>query len=156
MVYIRYCVMVSIPIGFSSSLQPWSAVKGRLSSLGFNPYRVFKFVATSVSIEHQALAAPVSIPIGFSSSLQLGLAWRRSTPTKGVSIPIGFSSSLQHMEEVADMYVSKQFQSLSGFQVRCNFGSGSRNWPREQVSIPIGFSSSLQRPLNHMKIEGSI
>jgi len=72
---------VSIPIGFSSSLQP------RLKELedelvkGFNPYRVFKFVATIRIRAAAAFLIKVSIPIGFSSSLQLQrsrTAWSRS------------------------------------------------------------------------------
>jgi len=43
------------------------------------------------------------------------------------------------------MGMSSWFQSLSGFQVRCN---PNARWPPRgqihQVSIPIGFSSSLQ------------
>ena len=118
-------VHVSIPVGFSSSVQPNSkrnlrAVSRRFQSLsgfqvrcnaendlafklldpGFNPYRVFKFVATDRW--EQPIPAPfrsfnpyrvfkfvatsgasrlgrlhfVSIPIGFSSSLQLpGGCW---------------------------------------------------------------------------------
>ena len=37
---------VSIPIGFSSSLQHRHSAESRLDYQGFNPYRVFKFVAT--------------------------------------------------------------------------------------------------------------
>jgi len=37
----------------------------------FNPYRVFKFVATSTTKHGLMQKYPVSIPIGFSSSLQL-------------------------------------------------------------------------------------
>ena len=40
------------------------------------------------------------------------------------------------------------FQSLSGFQVRCNVGTEGRSRAGLQVSIPIGFSSSLQPVLN--------
>jgi len=38
----------------------------------FNPYRVFKFVATPLPRNHPEESRGVSIPIGFSSSLQLG------------------------------------------------------------------------------------
>ena len=38
---------VSIPIGFSSSLQLKSQLKSLPEGVRFNPYRVFKFVATS-------------------------------------------------------------------------------------------------------------
>ena len=37
-----------------------------------------------------------------------------------VSIPIGFSSSLQHANTKARLDAIYRFQSLSGFQVRCN------------------------------------
>jgi len=38
---------------------------------GFNPYRVFKFVATALMAMVGSNIYKVSIPIGFSSSLQL-------------------------------------------------------------------------------------
>ncbi len=88
-------LLVSIPIGFSSSLQLCSR----------SPF-------------HRPLPV-VSIPIGFSSSLQrpnhaqAGHDW-------GVSIPIGFSSSLQRQWLSESLQHPEMFQSLSGFQVRCN------------------------------------
>ena len=66
-----------------------------LSSSGFNPYRVFKFVATTSYFSHWQLQLSVSIPIGFSSSLQ------------------------HHIRDLIDLE-ARLFQSLSGFQVRCN------------------------------------
>ena len=210
---------VSIPIGFSSSLQPlttkvasirypWfqslSGFQVRCNQISaywvgfnrfcFNPYRVFKFVATSscnrgsirpnrfqslsgfqvrcnrTSVEgairriyvFQSLSGfqvrcnfnivvciianvfKVSIPIGFSSSLQ-----RRWTPGAKsryqVSIPIGFSSSLQRSGIRRALGTFHQFQSLSGFQVRCNIREMLQQYLSDIVSIPIGFSSSLQR-----------
>ena len=159
----------------------------------FNPYRVFKFVATqgipllpsllesvsipigfSSSLQHigdvdiTEFPAGVSIPIGFSSSLQLR-DWRKQPIGQWVSIPIGFSSSLQqricylfsiHRKKFQSLsgfqvrcnaffkFLSKsdtRFQSLSGFQVRCNFPPSVSVDGRNPVSIPIGFSSSLQR-----------
>ncbi len=64
---------VSIPIGFSSSLQRNSSVvEGTSRYLPcFNPYRVFKFVATRPQDVAPKGGEFVSIPIGFSSSLQL-------------------------------------------------------------------------------------
>jgi len=62
---------VSIPIGFSSSLQPVAGFSFDRVKWSFNPYRVFKFVATLVSFERRIPQLWVSIPIGFSSSLQL-------------------------------------------------------------------------------------
>ena len=111
--------MVSIPIGFSSSLQPWMfrwmwvcmpefqslsgfQVRCNISRRpadqaglrGFNPYRVFKFVATANR----------------------------------------YAALLDHY----------RFQSLSGFQVRCNLNTRNQLHANDLVSIPIGFSSSLQ------------
>ena len=146
---------VSIPIGFSSSLQlgqdhreerdcsEFQSLSGfqvrcnfapglRSSVLlgRFNPYRVFKFVATAIFRKAtNEPGSPVSIPIGFSSSLQL--------PKPSGAVP----SSLW-------------FQSLSGFQVRCNiYLSPLDRWIKE-VSIPIGFSSSLQPGYRHDRHDG--
>jgi len=62
---------VSIPIGFSSSLQRLRSNWIQNQSQSFNPYRVFKFVATLNPFAYPFLRHVVSIPIGFSSSLQL-------------------------------------------------------------------------------------
>ncbi len=60
---------VSIPIGFSGSLQLGSFALFASRTTCFNPYRVFWFAATC---EQPPWNAPysVSIPIGFSGSLQ--------------------------------------------------------------------------------------
>jgi len=87
--------------------------------LSFNPYRVFKFVAT-VGAKGWTMACGV------------------------VSIPIGFSSSLQRSLGIEKASIAGLFQSLSGFQVRCNIKCEHEWVPRIDVSIPIGFSSSLQ------------
>ena len=116
---------VSIPIGFSSSLQPPVPPAVASSSITcFNPYRVFKFVATLTQENGSVLVVDVSIPIGFSSSLQQRQAVGLSILAGRVSIPIGFSSSLQLPNLVQQPI------------------------PIVQVSIPIGFSSSLQRRRN--------
>jgi len=49
------CGVVSIPIGFSSSLQRGHINTGKARSYGFNPYRVFKFVATGFTISFFAI-----------------------------------------------------------------------------------------------------
>jgi len=88
----------------------------------------------------------VSIPIGFSSSLQHRKPFRRGLVSKSVSIPIGFSSSLQRRATKDQELDAVVFQSLSGFQVRCNRSSQTcPNFHGILVSIPIGFSSSLQQ-----------
>ena len=68
-----------------------------MGSNSFNPYRVFKFVATDC-----------------------------------------------HGNDRIEFY---EFQSLSGFQVRCNAMMKRPENRLREVSIPIGFSSSLQHLL---------
>ena len=135
----------------------------------FNPYRVFKFAATWGMKHIERLRRSVSIPIGFSSSLQHAFAffvifpgfrvsipigfssslqqeilkWPNGTPNI-VSIPIGFSSSLQRYMRLDKSQGDIKFQSLSGFQVRCNLRIRIGISAASLVSIPIGFSSSLQ------------
>jgi len=92
---------VSIPIGFSSSLQQ----KDRFQ----------------IDVENT-----VSIPIGFSSSLQRE-GWALQGGPWFVSIPIGFSSSLQRLSPGMGGAKNCSFQSLSGFQVRCNSRSRDRS-----------------------------
>ena len=86
---------VSIPIGFSSSLQPRKRSIGIQISLGFNPYRVFKFVATSN-------ASRLSFLYSFS--------FNPYRVFKFVATPVQHTSFCHN----------GRFQSLSGFQVRCN------------------------------------
>src|SRR5271157_3848191 len=45
-----YFLYVSIPIGFSSSLQPCTTSWKVNQSRSFNPYRVFKFAATQLML----------------------------------------------------------------------------------------------------------
>ena len=128
--FIFIYVIVSIPIGFSSSLQRWgNAISTSKKFSSFNPYRVFKFAATP------RIPMPWPIP-------------------DEVSIPIGFSSSLQHWWGLVNPYTNDLlFQSLSGFQVRCNVYVNAQTQEDAIVSIPIGFSSSLQphiRPASTM------
>ena len=95
----------------------------------------------------------VSIPIGFSSSLQRKSEFSQLVIYRPVSIPIGFSSSLQLIREFVSRSRLSRFQSLSGFQVRCNFMDLVADRPKSVlVSIPIGFSSSLQRIQNGYQI----
>ncbi len=87
---------VSIPVGFSSPLQPVHSVTvHRCIRQRFNPCRVFKSAATPIAPPADQAVPLVSIPVGFSSPLQ----------PRGSRIAEGMGNS---------------FQSLSGFQVRCN------------------------------------
>ena len=86
---------VSIPIGFSSSLQRPFCRAMRMPGTSFNPYRVFKFVATS-RLCHNSL---------FHQSFQ--------------SLS-GFQVRCNFWENCRDRRNNIRFQSLSGFQVRCN------------------------------------
>ena len=75
---------------------------------------------------------------------------------KIVSIPIGFSSSLQLIVFLLLQNHNTTFQSLSGFQVRCNFRTVKGPCRTTKVSIPIGFSSSLQLEPSSWARSGSI
>ena len=155
---------VSIPIGFSSSLQPPRLPCRQVRHASFNPYRVFKFVATLPSARSSCRARSVSIPIGFSSSLQRPGECDRPGSRLPVSIPIGFSSSLQLKARLVvwgdnepgfnpyrfssslqlakaggQQIASCKFQSLSGFQVRCNGSSISGARSAEVFQSLSGF-----------------
>ena len=137
---------VSIPVGFSRSLQQAS---GRWFSLrwgSFNPCRVFTLAATEVKMAEKKAKF-----LGFNPCRVFTLA--------ATSISI-FSICGR----------SSQFQSLSGFHARCNLirqsttivmmvgfnpcrvftlaaTAGSYSFsekPNAGVSIPVGFSRSLQ------------
>ena len=111
--------LVSIPIGFSSSLQLPSQRSHDEPLHCFNPYRVFKFVATvrkDIIDTNRKLFQSLS---GFQ--VRCNDSGRGVSHCQGlVSIPIGFSSSLQHWNCSRHSPPQNQFQSLSGFQVRCN------------------------------------
>ncbi len=110
---------VSIPIGFSSSLQHIFSISNQYHLICFNPYRVFKFVATVT------LDGINSKTKGFQS-------------LSGFQVRCNTYSAHRFYENII------RFQSLSGFQVRCNCAISGEVFPACSVSIPIGFSSSLQ------------
>ena len=87
---------VSIPIGFSSSLQLRRMLTDNGHPIGFNPYRVFKFVATR-------------------RTLRLRWPCQRSFNPYRV---FKFVATIIVSSDPCP--VSVLFQSLSGFQVRCN------------------------------------
>jgi hypothetical protein len=61
------------------------------------------------------------------------------------TIPVGFSSALQRQRGGDTRHHFIEFQSLSGFQVRCNFAKDNGAKEKTRVSIPVGFSSALQQ-----------
>ena len=90
------------------------------SIIGFNPYRVFKLAATDASGHAQDRPAQVSIPIGFSSSLQLNayvFFHEFSVLFQSLS---GFQARCNKSPDFRSIIPSVVFQSLSGFQARCN------------------------------------
>ena len=121
----------------------WNAPNHHQSPFRFNPYRVFKFVATcciAVSPSGRPSFNPYRV-FKFVATVQLP---GTETHSWRVSIPIGFSSSLQQKENRYGHLHTDEFQSLSGFQVRCNVDLLAGHYALHKVSIPIGFSSSLQ------------
>ena len=166
--------LVSIPVGFSSSLQhswrtdiaismtefqslsgfqarcnrPLGMHLGRIFKC-FNPCRVFKLAATigisyfqdSGSTLFQSLSgfqarcnrhcglSMMLLDRGFNPCRVFKLAATCQCPQdcgspdlKEVSIPVGFSSSLQLQSWDGAIASFDKFQSLSGFQARCNGG----------------------------------
>ena len=85
----------------------------------FNPYRVFKFVATSQPLLLAHVSKKVSIPIGFSSSLQLVDLRRMGMDERGFN-PYRVFKFVATACGRCTRGPSDWFQSLSGFQVRCN------------------------------------
>ena len=112
----------------------------------FNPYRVFKFVATIPGDVDRMELRHVSIPIGFSSSLQRKDRMLLSQVAMSFQSLSGFQVRCNLFSFFSFSSAAKSFQSLSGFQVRCNTSSSTGLSGSRQVSIPIGFSSSLQPP----------
>ena len=121
------CITVSIPVGFSSALQPSSRHGWATSGNRFNPCRVFKCAATEGS-----LSQPAPTPAGFNPCRVFKCAATadsgESCPSnRAVSIPVGFSSALQLCKLDILNRQPRTFQSLSGFQVRCNYiGDGGK------------------------------
>ena len=99
----------------------------------FNPYRVFKFVATLKGEDEAASERMFQSLSGFQVRCNKSLPLHPGNH-RMVSIPIGFSSSLQHRHLSRINPQRKRFQSLSGFQVRCNdIAQGS--WPAPQFGF---------------------
>ena len=103
------CPSVSIPIGFSGSLQRRAELWNISHGDGFNPYRVFWFAAT----------APHPIAKGVVARFQSlsGFLVRCNGDWKSYTSPMPV------------------FQSLSGFLVRCNVGDMT-----ELVNVPYCFN----------------
>ena len=112
--------LVSIPIGFSGSLQRLrtSDING-VGRKSFNPYRVFWFAATMLS-------------------MWIGRSYLAFQSLSGFLVRC---NPLDCMEAAPTL----KFQSLSGFLVRCNILTDAEITSEIAVSIPIGFSGSLQR-----------
>ena len=90
------------------------------AKIGFNPYRVFKFVATEQAIIPKGHIHRFN-PYRVFKFVATPPVVQRVAGLSAVSIPIGFSSSLQRLGARV-CQLREQFQSLSGFQVRCNSG----------------------------------
>jgi len=100
-------------------LQQLDAVVVARLFASFNPYRVFKFVATEVAIKTGSTTIKFQSLSGFQVRCN-GASCDIAVTVSEVSIPIGFSSSLQQEGTFTATPASTSFQSLSGFQVRCN------------------------------------
>ena len=151
---------VSIPIGFSSSLQLPPTPREARRRKRFNPYRVFKFVATLYILQIKPNPPSFQSLSGFQVRCNVFQRWLITSPRRSfnpyrvfkfvatrrqrarwlllydVSIPIGFSSSLQPRGRMELEEVEEWFQSLSGFQVRCNGNGANRKRNRSVCFNP--------------------
>jgi len=87
----------------------------------------------------------VSIPNGFSSSLQLMHDGSLRDGMEMFQSLMGFQARCNKNARVIMGHVRQTFQSLMGFQARCNISIYALCYVHLFVSIPNGFSSSLQR-----------
>ncbi len=111
----------------------------------FNPCRVFKSAATGdtmIEVSHKQGFNPCRV---FKSAATASDRNRSAPRSHLVSIPVGFSSPLQLNKGQPPEFLLDSFQSLSGFQVRCNGLKTTMTRKCHRVSIPVGFSSPLQR-----------
>ena len=126
---------VSIPIGFSGSLQLEAAIAYNDAAKSFNPYRVFWFAATFSFGSGSGVVNSVSIPIGFSGSLQLEMINPITTNIEKFQSLSGFLVRCNDVYCFGGPTVSG-FQSLSGFLVRCNIRSWLRTGPLQESFNP--------------------
>ena len=105
-------------LGFQARCNSQTAEGGGWCIICFNPYWVFKLAATCV------LGAGAKISISFNPYwvFKLAATYVSVTPSEA----------------------DEEFQSLLGFQARCNVKGREAKERARSVSIPIGFSSSLQ------------
>ena len=114
--------------GFQVRCNALENVTGQVVGYQFQSLSGFQVRCNGLALELIALDSSVSIPIGFSSSLQQPCLLAADQALATVSIPIGFSSSLQPADWYSSYDPEERFQSLSGFQVRCNSMSRSVYW----------------------------
>ena len=123
----------------------WSSSCGRLSQpSGFNPWRVFSWLATPRWGGGGGAPCGVSIPGGFFRGLQLSF----SLPSQAIGRSFNPWRVFSWLATRPSLYLissSSLFQSLAGFFVACNCQRLS--WPAVSVvvSIPGGFFRGLQR-----------
>ncbi len=119
----------------------------RIDYIRFNPYRVFKFVATYI---FHLIRCDI---LGFQSlsgfQVRCNFEYRRSKHHEHIVFQSLSGFQVRCNSKTCPVAATAVlFQSLSGFQVRCNGDAERMGSNSLGVSIPIGFSSSLQhRPL---------
>ena len=143
--------LVSIPIGFSSSLQRRASTYTLSSTTCFNPYRVFKFAATIAEVPNSQPSKEFQSLSGF----QVRCNPERSRVDTLIFVNLGFNpyrvfKFAATLTQFCRRSIRLLFQSLSGFQVRCNPTISEQALIAWKVSIPIGFSSSLQLQVTYI------
>ncbi len=137
--------LVSIPVGFSRSLQLMRHCPARSLHCRFQSLSGFHARCNRASQACRSRWGRVSIPVGFSRSLQLNNLNTLLKNNRMFQSLSGFHARCNMPIPPQGVLRSTLFQSLSGFHARCNYNVIPAAGPDDLVSIPVGFSRSLQR-----------
>ncbi len=119
---------------------------------GFNPYRVFSLVATSVIVEYCEQSGMVSIPIGFSHSLRRRAEYQSCPPRTARFNPYRvFSLVATRTLRRPSHSASTSFNPYRVFSLVATPRQAFKPFVLFLVSIPIGFSHSLRPAIDILR-----
>ena len=145
---------VSIPIGFSSSLQLPPTPREARRRKRFNPYRVFKFVATLYILQIKPNPPSFQSLSGFQVRCNVFQRWLITSPRRS------FNPYRVFKFVATSCYICGGWTGLTGFnpyrvfKFVATYAALYQPGGHSYVSIPIGFSSSLQPPSGPISTSG--
>ena len=130
-----------------------TSCRATFRSQGFNPWRVFSWLAT---VDAAGVTPPAAFQslAGFFVACNTLLVAQKATSSNQVSIPGGFFRGLQLRFSITKASTPNEFQSLAGFFVACNFRKA------ESKALMIGMFQSLAgffvacNANNYVKVNG--